>query len=149
MEGNGMYQNQEEYYVRMVNAVKDLMGGQWEQLVIRICKDDLHSSVGVYFKRDGVFQDMGNYLDKEGLNDEEYDESTDILFDIVNEMRKELREQNKELWTSLVFTVMKDGEYETKYSYDALGENEFVEELNWSYKRLGIIPLEKHRKYLY
>lgn len=144
-----MYQNEKEYYTEMVNAVKDLMGGQWEQLVIRICKDELHSSVGVYFKRDGVFQDMGNYLYKEGLDDDGYDDSTDTVMDIANEMRKELREQKKELWKSLIFTVMNSGEYETEYSYDALDENEFIEEINWSYKRLGIEPIEKHRKYLY
>lgn len=148
MEADKMYKNKDEYYTRIVNVVDELLDKKWEQIVIRICKDDFHSSTGVYCKINNVFKFFGDYFDSGEIDFEQYTNINRTLSNIANEMQKELQEQKKEVWTSFVFTLMDNGEYETEYSYEELGENEFKDTINWRYKRLGILPNEKNMKYL-
>lgn len=137
-----------KFYIRIVDVVKDLLDGQWEEIVIRICKDEFHSSTGVYLKVNNTFRYIGDYFETDEIEFEEFDSITETLSNIANEMQKELQEQKTEVWTSFVFTLMKSGKYEAEYSYDELGENEFKDTINWRYKRLGILPNEKNMKFL-
>lgn len=137
-----------KFYTRIVNVVKDLLDGQWEQIVIRICKDEFHSSTGVYCKVNGTFKFLGDYFETGEIDFDEFDSITETLSNIANEMQKEVQEQKQQVWTSFVFALMKTGEYETEYSYDALGENDFKDTINWRYKRLGMLPNEKNMKFL-
>ena len=143
-----MLGNKEEYYARIIKIVSDLVDGKWEQLIIRISKDDFHSSTGVYCKINNAYKFLGDYFESGEIDFEQYTGINSALSDIANEMLKELEAQNQELWTSLIFTLNKNGSYETEYSYNPLPENGFKDEINWRYKRLGIMPNEKNMKFL-
>ena len=143
-----MYNNADEYYGKIIKAVENLLDGKWEQIVIRIWKDECQSSIGVYCRIKNVFKFIGDYLSTGELAPQHYSSINRALLDISSEMQNELREKGQKIWSCAVFTLMKDGHVETEYSYEDFPENEFKENLNWKYKRLGILPNEKNMKYL-
>lgn len=148
MEENKMYIDEKEYYERMLKITEELVDGKWEQTVIRIWKDEYQSSIGVYCRINNVFKSIGDYLSTGELTPQHYSRINRAFLDIASEMQKELREQGKEIWSCAEFRLMKDGNVEVEYSYEDFPENEFVENLNWKYKKLGILPNEKNMKYL-
>lgn len=139
-----MYQKGDEYYHQMAALVKGILDGEGEQVVVRRCKGENYGMIWVYVKAHGAFQDLDEYL---GTNDEA-DDITSSFSRISDEMIKDLREQNKELWTELIFTVMKNGEYAAEYSYEEHDFKELLdiqEHINWKYRRLGVAPDEKKK----
>ncbi len=137
-----MYQNGVEYYEMIKNEVKGLLNGEWEEIVIRICKDDFHSSVGVYCKIDKVFISLMNYVDMGQFSKEQLLELVWALSDVAEEMQEDLTQQKKDVWKCLVFSLTKDDKYDVEYSYDEFDEDVPKQEAIWRYKRLGIIPDE-------
>lgn len=137
-----MYQKGDEYYHQMASLVKDILDGEGEQVVVRICKGEDYDMIWVYVKVHGAFQDLDQYLE---TNDEAND-ITSSFSQISDEMIKDLREQNKKLWTELILTVMKNGEYAAEYSYEEHDFEELLdiqEHINWKHRRLGVAPDEK------
>lgn len=143
-----MYKDDDKYYAKMTKVVKSLFDGKWEQMVIRICKDEFHSSIGVYCKIENVFKLIGDYLVTGELDFAQHNSINSALSDIADEMQRELKEENQDVWKTMIFTLKEDGKFEVEYSYDSLDENEFRETIRWRYNKLGMIPNEKNMKYI-
>lgn len=142
MEENKVYKNDVEYYEMIINEVKVLFDGKWEEIVIRICKDEFHSSVGVYCKINNVFKSLMEYVDMGKFSKAQLVKLVWALGDIAEEMQEELIQQKKDVWKCLVFSLTKDDKYDVEYSYDEFDEDVPKQEAIWRYNRLGIIPDE-------
>lgn len=132
-------------YQEIGTKIDEIIPGEWNE--IYLYAELLEDSTEAYFffttpKKDGFI--YSNNIPKVYDVDEEiYDDLLFELYDALEKLREEFKENEQELWTNLTLILHDSGKFKIEYDYtDVLSpeHNPTEREIIWKYKYLGITP---------
>lgn len=137
----------DEYENRIAEKLKSFPNLGQEEILMRALLDELHSSVGFYFKIGGVWKCEQDLKEDGIITSNQFRDVRWDFLDILEEMQKQLKNSHQEVWRMMVFTLYRTGKYNVEYSSEKIDDG-VGEMMRWRYKRLGISPGEQNMKYI-
>ena len=138
----------QEYYGKIANELNAMIPCEWERVVL-YAEDDGQGSYAefYFFTEDGETIAGGFIIDKFDVDEDEYDEHLENLWDINSELRDEFIDAGEKPWCTYTFDLYSDGSFKMDFGYE-LNEKltSMVRELRWAYDKLGIIPTASYEK---
>ncbi len=133
-------------YEEIRNLIISNSDFDWEQFVVHAIRDEFHSEYEVHYKMGGKFfmhtelVDNGTTPDKTAMLFE--------LFDIANKLKRLAKNGVIDMWNEMIFSYKKSGEQKVMFSLKTFDDLSISDTIVYRYKYLGIMPIEKHMKYI-
>ncbi len=137
-----------ELYLIITNYVLEISDFDWEQIVIRFTKDEMHSGITLYYKINGQYKSDDELIEENCIDEDKFDTSLFGLADSIKQVKRITQKNELPEWNNMIFIIKNDKSYETRYSFENWDEASIMDEIVWMYKYLNIIPIEKHMKYI-
>lgn len=137
-----------DLYQEVANIILPISNIDWEKIIVRCTKDENNSAVGIFYRVNGEYVFINDFV-KEGLiNENEYDFALFSLACVVSKIRNIFVNNEQGLWKSMIYLMEKDGECKVNYTYEELDEDMFRDDIVWRYKYLGMVPNEANMHYI-
>ncbi|MHC1748105.1 MAG: antitoxin YezG family protein [Cellulosilyticaceae bacterium] len=140
-----------EIYGEIANRIIGMIPDKWNEIYLYGEVLDYSSEVYFYFSsltRDSII--YGHDIPRiYGVDENIYENLLMELTDIVEELYKEYKENNDNIWTNFTFTLNNYGKFNIKFNYDDIlnslfssGERQII----WEYEVLQIEPVNENDK---
>ncbi|NFN93537.1 DUF600 family protein [Clostridium botulinum] len=140
-----------EIYGEIANMVIEMIPDKWNE--IYLYGEVLQDSSEVYFYFNSLTSNniiYGHDIPKIYSIDENiYENLLMELTDIVEELYKEYKENNEDVWTNFTFRLNNTGKFSIKFNYDDILKSPFLSgerQIIWEYEVLGIEPTNENHK---
>ncbi len=143
-----MFEELNGYYEEMAKEVLNISTVDYEDIVLRIKNLNGGCSMGIYYKIDNKYNFIGDLTEQGMINERDYLSVLHKIGDIADKILSWFKENKQDLWTSMILRIDAELNFSVDYGYEKLNEDLFIEDLRWEYEYLGIVPIEKHMKYL-
>ena len=137
-----------KYYKELEKIILSISQNDWEQIVVRIVKDELRNSISIFYKQDEGYVYVTDFIEAGIIDNNEYMFAMLNMTNIASKIKRIFADNKQDLWKTMIFVKNKGEESSISYTYEELDEDLFAEELTWRYKYLNIIPNEANMKYI-
>ncbi|SIT87184.1 immunity protein YezG family protein [Edaphobacillus lindanitolerans] len=122
----------EEQYTRIAHAMISMIPEEWDWIKLyNEYWDGYHTAFFYYAPSSGgepVYSlDIPDIFD---VSEEQFDQSDEELYDVLKALWVEFGRQEQQPWTSLTFSLARDGKMNIDYGYEDLSELDPVEKQN-------------------
>lgn len=135
-------------YQEIMDRVLVISDFDWEQIVIRFTKDEMHGGIMVYYKIKGQYRLDDELIEENCIDENKFDTTLFKLADSIKKVKRETQKNELPEWNNMIFIIKKEKKYEVSYSFVNWDETSIMDEIVWMYKYLNIMPIEKHMKYI-
>ncbi len=138
-------------YEEIKKLIIDNSDFDWEQVVMHSVQGEVHSGFDVDYKINGEYAQLP-MLERNGVVS--FDKKMAInlgLFNSVAKLYKLGKSGAIDKWSDILFCLKKSGEYKVIYYFNEEDITLMRDEQDravYRYKYLGIMPIEKHMKYI-
>ena len=135
-------------YQEITDQVLAISDFDWEQIVVRFTKDEMHSGIMVYYKINGQYRTDDELINVNCLDESDFDTTLFNLADSIKKVKRVTQQKVLPEWNNMIFIIKKEKNYEVRYSFVNWDETSIMDEIVWMYKYLNSMPIEKHMKYI-
>ena len=138
----------QEYYGKIADELNEMIPCEWERVVLYAEDDGQGSYAELYFyTEDGNVIAGGTIVDEFNVDEDEYDEHLENLWDRNSELRDEFIDAGEQAWCTYTFNLYNDGRFTMKFGYELNHKlTSMVREIRWAYDELGLIPDSKYER---
>lgn len=135
-------------YQEIKNIIMPISNFEWRQIVIHASKDELHSSIGIYYKVDEKYVFIQDMVEEGLIDRNDYTLMMFNLLRVIVKLKSVFESNNFDEWNSMIFVVRENEKCEVYYSFEEWDDTSMRDEVVWKYKYLGIMPDEEDVKYI-
>ncbi|URZ03552.1 antitoxin YezG family protein [Clostridium felsineum] len=138
-------------YGQIANMLVEMIPDKWSEIYLyaEVLKDS--SEVYFYFnsvtREDIIYSHTIPEIYK--VDENIYEDLLMELNDIVEELNREYKENNENIWTNLTLILNNSGKFNIKFNYDDILKSKFSSgerQIIWEYEVLQIIPTNEEQK---
>ncbi len=130
------------------NIIVPISNFEWSQIVIHVIRDEMHSSIGIYYKFDDYYVFIQDLVENGTIDRGTYTMTMFNLLNVVIKLKKLFVDNSLDEWNSMIFSMKRNEDYLVYYSLEELDDSSMCDEVIWKYKYLGIMPNEGEMKYI-
>ncbi|PLR81665.1 cytoplasmic protein [Bacillus canaveralius] len=132
----------EQLYQNAVEILNNMIPVPWEKIYLYAEVSEDSRQIYFYFYPEGETVPVYSLdiVKKFNLQEDDFEQLEDELYDCFTEIWEEFGNQKQEKWTNLTFTLDHTGDFNIEYNYDDLSEvDSYEQQIIWEYKNLGLI----------
>ena len=95
-------------YQEMMDQVLGISGFDWEQIVVRFTKDEMHSGIMVYYKIKGQYRTDDELINENCLDESDFDTTLFNLADSIKKVKRVTQQKELQEWNNMIFIIKKE-----------------------------------------
>lgn len=142
-------EDMEKLYKKIGSQLDSIIPESWDKVLLYSAVTEWSNRTYFYYYSHGAKIPIYS-LDIKDMYDvgkEEVNDKLDQLYEYLDELWNQFKDNKQEQWTNLTFELESNGEFNINYCYGNLEEyDEYEQQVIWEYEKLGMLPCKNRKR---